>query len=160
MNEQLESKTVSLSVNGQVHTVVPKKHSSLLAYLRNELQLTGTKQGCETGNCGACTVLVNEYAEQSCQLSLAAAEGLDIKTLDGIIETPLGKQITDTLIHYDAAQCGYCLPGIVIATYDEVSNADKPDALNALQRNLCRCGTHTRILKALREIIKERAAKR
>ena len=158
MSNDLETKTVSLHVNGQEQTVDPKTHSSLLAYLRSELRLSGTKQGCGTGNCGACSVLVDEQAVQSCQLSVAAAAGTDVKTIDGILGTPLGNQISNTLIQYDAAQCGYCLPGIVIATYAELRHADSPDAVKALQRNLCRCGTHTRILAAVTALIKKHEA--
>lgn len=160
MNKNSEKNSVSLFVNGQEQSVDPKTHLSLLAYLRNDLRLTGTKQGCETGNCGACSVLVDDKTVQSCQLSLNAVAGRDVRTIDGIIKTSLGGQITNTLTHYDAAQCGYCLPGIVIAAYAELLHSDSPDAVSALQRNLCRCGTHTRILKALREVIKTQEALR
>lgn len=153
MNKQINSKAVTLTVNGTSLQADPKSHSSLLTFLRNELKLTGSKSGCGAGNCGACSVLVDSIAVQSCQPGLSAIADSNIQTIESIIQTPLGKQITAALTRYDAAQCGYCLPGIVVAAFAEIQNAESPEPVRALQRNLCRCGTHTRILKALQEVI-------
>jgi len=90
---------------------------------------------------------------QSCQLSVAAADKSKVETIENIVQTPLGNQIATALMRHDAAQCGYCLPGIVVSAYAEILTATRPDPVNALQRNLCRCGTHSRILTALKEVM-------
>jgi len=153
MNMDAKSDNIAVIVNEQERSANPKEHSNVMFYLRNELQLTGTKEGCALGNCGACTVLVDNIAVQSCQLSVGAVAKQDITTVEHIVDTPLGKQIVEALAHHDAAQCGYCLPGIVVSAYAELLNAGNPNAIDALERNLCRCGTHSRILKALTDVI-------
>lgn len=159
MSNDQTSMDITLDVNGGPRHVNPKSHSSLLGYLRTELRLTGTKQGCAMGNCGACTVLIDDTATQACQVTLSSVAGSEVKTVEDIVQSTLGKQITETLTRYDAAQCGYCLPGIVVAAYAEILNTKKPNAIDALQRNLCRCGTHARILNALQEVISKQDVK-
>lgn len=155
MKTDQESAKISLVVNGKEFCVDPKAHSSLLVFLRNELRLTGTKQGCSTGNCGACSVLIDGIAEQSCQFGLVAAAGTQVQTVESIVQTHLGSKIAKALTHHDAAQCGYCLPGIVVTAYGGFWGVENPDPVDALQRNLCRCGTQIRILAALRDVIDE-----
>lgn len=144
---------IALMVNGTQVRTDPTRHSNLLGFIRNEMQLTGTKAGCASGNCGACTVLIDDNAMQSCQVSLTAVEKSHVETIENIVQTPLGNQIANALIGHDAAQCGYCLPGIVVAAYAELLTSATPDPVHALQRNLCRCGTHSRILTALKEVM-------
>lgn len=153
MSSNPKSAEIKLLVNGSNVHPVRTSHTNLLAFLRSELKLTGTKTGCATGNCGACTVLIDDNAMQSCQVSLTAADNSNVQTIESIVQTPLGKQIVAALARYDAAQCGYCLPGIVVAAYAEMQSVDTPDPVHALDRNLCRCGTHSRILTALREVM-------
>ncbi len=159
MSNQQKSPCIPIIVDGSDVSVDAKSHQSLLAYLRNELLITGCKQGCATGNCGACTVLVDGTATQACQVSIASLENNKVETVESIVQTALGKQITEALIERDAAQCGYCLPGIVMAAYDELSNAKTPDPKHALQHNLCRCGSHSRILSALQTVFKTQEGK-
>ena len=97
---------MSLTVNGQKCRVDPKAHSSLLEFLRHEVKLTGTKIGCGMGDCGACTVIVDGNALQSCQLKLSALNGAKIETVEAVVQTSLGGQIADSLTQHDAAQCG------------------------------------------------------
>lgn len=149
MQDKRKSKEISLVVNGNNVKADSKAHTSLLNFLRNELQLTGCKQGCSTGHCGACNVLINGRLEQACQVSLSAAERRSVETIEAIVQSPPGQQITSALIQHDAAQCGYCLPGIVVAACAEMLCQDSPDPQRALKRNLCRCGTNSRILVAL-----------
>ena len=153
MNDKQKTAEATLTVNGSLVHTDATSHSNLLGFLRTELRLTGTKTGCESGNCGACTVLVDGTAMQSCQLSVAAADKSKVETIENIVQTPLGNQIATALMRHDAAQCGYCLPGIVVSAYAEILTATRPDPVNALQRNLCRCGTHSRILTALKEVM-------
>jgi len=158
MSNKDELKSITLVINAQEIRVKPTDNTNLMFFLRHRLRLSGTKEGCATGNCGACTVLVDNNAMQSCQLSLEAVAQQNITTIEHIISTPLGKQICESLSRYDAAQCGYCLPGIVVSAYAELTNATKPNVVSALERNLCRCGTHSRILNALRAVIDTRKA--
>lgn len=155
MKTDNESAKITLVVNENEFCVDPKAHSSLLGFLRNELRLTGTKQGCSMGNCGACSVLIDGVAVQSCQIGLVAAAGTQVKTVESIVQTRLGSKIANTLTHHDAAQCGYCLPGIVVAAYGGFLDVEKPNPVDILQRNICRCGTQFRILAALRDVIDE-----
>lgn len=141
---------LQITVNGRVHDVQPRPGQTLLSFLRTGLGLTGTKQGCESGSCGACTVVLDGVAVQSCQLSLRAAEGAEVETIEGLTETPDGAAVTQALIAAQAAQCGYCLPGIVANAVAEVrQSGPQADMRRALARNLCRCGTQHRILTAL-----------
>lgn len=153
MSDRQNSKDVFITVNGTKVCVDPKTHTNLLAFLRNELQLTGSKHGCATGNCGSCTVIIDGLAMQSCQASLASVDQSTVETIENIVHSSLGKRITDALTKHDAAQCGYCLPGIVVAACAEVLTAETPDPVHALQRNLCRCGTNSRILNALKDVM-------
>ncbi len=140
-------------VNDRRVLVESDTKSTLLTYLRNSLRLTGTKAGCATGNCGACTVLIDGAAVQSCQISLHALDKNNVQTIEHIVKTPLGNRIATALTQHDAAQCGYCLPGIVVSTYAAMLSTESPDPMQALQRNLCRCGSHSRILSALEEVM-------
>lgn len=144
---------LSLTVNGAPVSVTPRTGLTLLAHLRNELGLTGTKTGCSTGACGACTVVMNGLAEQACQVPAATLQDADVQTVEGLVRTPTGRAVAEALIAAGAAQCGYCLPGIVAAASAAFARdgaaADLPAALS---RNLCRCGTHVRILAALERV--------
>ena len=142
---------VRFTVNGQACTATPRPGLTLLGQLRGPLGLTGAKLGCAAGACGACTVVMDGVAVQSCQVPLSAVEGATVQTVEGLRETPLGRRVTEELIAAGAAQCGYCLPGIVAsATAAFAAGEATPEA--ALERNLCRCGTHLRILTALRQV--------
>jgi nicotinate dehydrogenase subunit A len=143
---------MSLTVNGRNCGVNRKAHSSLLEFIRGDMKLTGTKIGCAMGDCGACTVIVDGSALQSCQLKLSSVFGSEVETVEAVVQTSLGGQIADALTQHDAAQCGYCLPGIVVAAYIGFMKAETPDIRDMLASNICRCGTHLRILRALQEV--------
>jgi len=153
VNDKPKPNEVSVAINGSRVVVDPESHSSLLSYLRTQMQLTGSRQGCATGLCGACNVLIDGVTMQSCQVGLTSLAQSNVETIESIVQKPLGKRITKALMQTEASQCGYCLPGIVVAAYSEILTADSPDPVHALQRNLCRCGTHSRILNALKDVI-------
>lgn len=150
MDEQAQQ--ITLSINGNAIVIDAREHHNLGAFLRNEMSLTGTKAGCANGDCGACNVLLDGAVSQSCQISLTAAAQCNVQTIESIVRSELGKKITDTLIKHDAAQCGYCLPGIVVAAYALLLEKNTSELEAGLQNNLCRCGSHRRILNALQEV--------
>ena len=141
---------LSTSVNGaSVRRLIPASRS-LLDLLRDDLRLTGTKHGCDVGDCGACTVLLDGAPRLSCVTLAAEAEGRAVLTIEGLPHGPLHA----ALDRHVAAQCGYCTPGIVLCLHALLS--DTPDAPEAdlrehLGANICRCTGYTAILAAARE---------
>ena len=160
---------IALLVNGRTVQVAVDRHVPLLYVLRNDLRLNGPKYGCGLGECGACTVLLDDAAARSCAVPVGGVAGRSITTLEGLThsaaahpanERTPGGQGADTLhpvqrAYRDtqAAQCGYCLNGMVMATVALLRRTPLPSeaqARAALQHNLCRCGTHIEILAAVR----------
>jgi nicotinate dehydrogenase subunit A len=144
-----------LRVNGREHEVRAEPNTPLLYILRNDLKLKGTRFGCGEGHCGACTVLVDGRAVQSCDTPLWSAPGHEITTIEGLAgaSTQDLHPIQQAFIDEQAAQCGYCIDGIIMsakALLDRNPDPDDAEIAAALERNLCRCGTHVRILRAIR----------
>ena len=143
----------TLNVNGNTRSVdVRDPDEPLLYVLRNALDLTGAKYGCGLGQCGACTVIVDGSAARSCMLSVAAAEGKKITTIEGLGSPDKPHPLQAAFITEQAAQCGYCINGMVMAgaaLLQAKPNVTREDAQKALAGNLCRCGTHERILRAI-----------
>lgn len=118
--------------------------------LRNELGLRGTRLGCEEGTCGACTVVVDGRAVQACSLTNESVRNKEVLTIDALAADDPPHPLVEALLSEDAGQCGYCLAGIVMAAYPLYGGtADRGALRKALERNLCRCGSHQRILNAL-----------
>jgi aerobic-type carbon monoxide dehydrogenase small subunit (CoxS/CutS family) len=139
----LNGKSVSLPVDGE---------RMLLWALRTDLGLTGAKYGCGEGFCGACTVIVDGEAVRSCQFPLSDAEGKKVLTIEGLEKDGRLDRLQEAFIKHDAIQCGYCTPGLVLAAYALLLKDPKPgesDIRDALEGNLCRCGAHDRIVKAV-----------
>ena len=145
--------TFSLHVNGEERTVeVRDPDEPLLYVLRNTLRLTGAKYGCGVGQCGACTVIVDGAAVRACQMTVAKAAGRNVTTIEGLGTPDKPHPLQAAFVAEQAAQCGYCVAGMVMA--GAAALARKPDltrddAKAALAGNLCRCGTHERILRAM-----------
>jgi nicotinate dehydrogenase subunit A len=142
-----------LNVNGADREVAAEPETPLLYALRNDLKLKGTRFGCGLGQCGACTVIVDGKAVQSCDVPVSAVVGKSITTIEGIGTAAEPHPLQRAFIREQAAQCGYCLSGIIMtakALLDAQPSATDDEIKQALQGNLCRCGTHTRILKAIR----------
>lgn len=147
------SEIYHLTVNGVSHNVaVDYSDAPLLYILRDDLNLKGTKFGCGNGGCGACTVLVNGRAEKSCQLPIWSVENASITTIEGLGDTGNLHPIQQAIIEFQAGQCGYCLPGIIMAA-DELIASDRAPSRERiaarLTSNLCRCGSHGRIIRAI-----------
>ncbi len=142
-----------LKINGSSRLVEADPRRSLLSVLRDDLDLTGSKYGCGEGECGACTVLLDGRAARSCQISVEAAAGREITTIEGLEKDGKLHPVQQAFLAAGAMQCGYCTPGMVLAVVALLAQKPKPDeaeVARALQGNLCRCGTYPRILAAVR----------
>ncbi len=153
---QKRTRLVRLRVNGSTHEVAVAEHHTLLEVLRYQLQLTGTKQGCDKGDCGACTVLVADEqgkraAVLSCLTLAVDAEGKDITTIEGLASGGKLDPVQDAFDRCGALQCGFCQSGMMLsarALLDENPRPTLPEIQAALAGNLCRCTGYTKILEA------------
>jgi nicotinate dehydrogenase subunit A len=144
---------VVLHVNGRRSEVHADPETPLLYVLRNDLKLKGTRFGCGLGQCGACTVIVDGNAVQSCDVPVSAVAGKEITTIEGIGTLDDPHPLQRAFIAQQAAQCGYCASGIIMAAkalLDRNASPNEEEIRAALERNLCRCGTQVRILRAIR----------
>lgn len=145
--------SVTLNVNGQEQAVDADPDTPLLYVLRNDLQLNAAKFGCGLGQCGACTVIVDDKPIFSCLTPIALLEGRAIRTLESLGTTDKPGVLQQAFIDEQAAQCGYCIPGMMMraqALLERNPGATEADIRVALEPNLCRCGTHMRILRAVK----------
>jgi nicotinate dehydrogenase subunit A len=143
----------TLIINGAAHTVNGAPDTPLLYVLRNELQLSAAKFGCGLGQCGACTVLVDDRPVFSCLLPLSALEGRHVRTVEGLGTVERPGPVQAAFEAEQAAQCGYCIPGMMMRTQALLERNSRPteaELRSALSPSLCRCGTHMRILRAAR----------
>ncbi|WP_088342710.1 MULTISPECIES: (2Fe-2S)-binding protein [Rhodomicrobium] len=152
MDEANES-AVALTVNGRAVSVTAGADTPLLAVLRQDLHLKGSRIGCSEGYCGACTVLLDGNPVQSCAMPLEAAAGRAVTTIEGVASTAAGEAVRQAFIAEQAAQCGYCTNGIIMTVTGLMSRqpaTSRADIIAVLdERNLCRCGSHARVLRAL-----------
>ncbi len=145
---------VSLHVNGNTVSVDADPSTPLLWALRDHLQLTGTKYGCGSALCGACTVHVNEQATRSCVMPISAAAGQMITTIEALASDKVGAAVQAVWIKRDVAQCGYCQSGQLMSATALLKSKKQPtdaDIDNAMAGNICRCGTYARIRAAIHE---------
>lgn len=143
----------TLRVNGRTHEVEGEAGDSLLSVLRDDLGLSGSKYGCGEGHCGACTVLVDNQLARSCRIRLAAAASRPIATIEGVAEGDRLQPVQEAFLDSEAFQCGYCTPGMVMATIALLRAHPDPsddDIGKFLARNVCRCGTYPRIVDAVK----------
>ena len=145
--------TYTLRVNGRTHEVQGEPGDSLLSVLRYELGLTGSKFGCGEGYCGACTVLVDDQVTRSCTARLAAVAGKPITTIEAVASGDRLHPVQQAFLEAEAFQCGYCTPGMVMATIGLLRTKPDPteqDIAKFMDRNVCRCGTYPRTVRAIR----------
>jgi nicotinate dehydrogenase subunit A len=143
---------VSLKVNGASRSVPAEPDTPLLYVLRNDLELNGAKFGCGAAQCGACTVLVNGQAVRSCVTPIGSLANAEITTLEGLGTLDKPHALQRAFIDEQAAQCGYCINGMIMsakALLDRNARPSEDDVRQALAANLCRCGTHNRIVRAV-----------
>ncbi len=143
---------INLNVNGVSRSVLAEADTPLLYVLRNDFELNGAKFGCGLSQCGACTVLIDGKAVRSCVTPIGALEKSEITTIEGLgsIERPHALQ--QAFIEEQAAQCGYCISGMIMSAKELLDREPRPseaDVRAALASNLCRCGTHNRIVRAV-----------
>ena len=145
-------KTIQFTLNDAPVSIAVDSGWSLLWVLRTDLNLTGAKFGCGEGLCGACTVLVDDEAIPSCQVSVDSVSGRDVKTIEGLVSDGQLHPIQRAFIKYDALQCGFCTPGMILRAYSLLISNPSPtrdQIVEAMDDNLCRCGAHVRIIQAI-----------
>ena len=145
--------TVSFIVNGVAVSVDIEGPASLLSVLRTELGMAGTKDACEQGECGSCSVIMDDDLVCSCLVMAADADGSSLITIEGLGSEGSLHRVQEALLEHGAVQCGFCTPGLIIATVDLLEkNADPSDSeiREALAGNLCRCTGYSKILDAVR----------
>jgi nicotinate dehydrogenase subunit A len=143
---------MELIVNGERIRVSVDPERPLLFVLRNELDLTGAKYGCGEGQCGACTVLIDSVPHRSCITPAASVAGKQITTIEGLADRDRLHPVQESFIECDAMQCGYCTPGMIlssVALLRKNSMPSEPEIKQALDGNICRCGTYNKILSAV-----------
>ena len=143
---------VQLTVNDAKRTVSAEPEKPLLWVLREDLGLPGTKFGCGTGLCGACTVMIDGKTVRACMTPISAAAGKQVTTIEHVATTPVGKRVTEAWVELDVPQCGYCQAGQIMSATALLTAQPKPDAdaIDAAMRGtLCRCATYLRIRKAI-----------
>jgi nicotinate dehydrogenase subunit A len=142
---------IRLNVNGTAHDIDAAPDTALLYVLRNDLELNGPKYGCGLGECGTCTVLIDGVAARSCVIPIEGCAGRNIVTLEGLGSRERPDPVQQAFITEQAAQCGYCLNGMIMSTKALLLRSPHPteaEVLEALRYNLCRCGAHIEIMRA------------
>ncbi|MBI2210677.1 MAG: (2Fe-2S)-binding protein [Deltaproteobacteria bacterium] len=157
----LKKRLLRLKVNGELKEVATETSKTLLEVLREDLGLTGTKHGCEVGECGTCTVLIDKQPVLSCLVLGVESEGTEIVTVEGLMKDgrphPLQRAFADS----GATQCGYCIPGIILTAkslLDENPRPSRDEIREALSGNLCRCTGYVKILDAVEQVVRGEVA--
>lgn len=154
---------VDIAVNGRTHRLACPTGATLLGALRNDLGLNGPKYGCGLGECGACTVLIDGVAARACVIPLAGVAGRSVTTLEGLADERGLHPVQQAFVDAQAAQCGYCLNGMLMMTVALLAHTPRPterEVRQALSGNLCRCGTHVEIIAAALRAAELLAARR
>lgn len=145
-------RVLSFTLNGQQQELTVEDTRKLLWVLRTDLGLTGTKFGCGQGLCGTCTIVVGRTAVRACQRSIGSVAGEEIRTIEGLGRPDALHPLQESFLAHQAFQCGFCTPGMLMAAYALLLNVPNPtasDVVEHLDRNLCRCGSHERIVPAV-----------
>lgn len=151
---------ITLKVNGTVHTRPVKANTLLVDLLREDLDLTGTKKGCELGDCGACTVLVDGEPVNSCLVLAVEADGVEITTIEGVAQNGRLDRVQEAFINHAAVQCGYCTPGMILSAKALLARNPHPteqEVREAIAGNLCRCTGYVNVVKAILAAANEKA---
>ena len=144
--------TVDLTVNGERHQAEVEPQTTLLEFLRGSLHLTGTKEGCGTGDCGTCTVLVEGHPVNSCLMLVADANGCEVTTIEGLAKDGTLHPLQRSFIENGAVQCGFCSPAMILsakALLDKNPTAGEEDIKRALSGVLCRCASYKKMIQSV-----------
>lgn len=155
-------KLLELQINGKKQSVEADSQRSLLSVLRDDLDLTGTKYGCGEGQCGACTVLVDGRAVRSCLTTASSVVGKKITTIEGLEQNGKLHPVQEAFMTVCAMQCGYCTAGMIMSGVGLLNKTAQPtdaEIAHAMEGNICRCGTHPRVIAALRAASRQSANK-
>lgn len=150
--------TISFKLNGKDISVELAKNKRLIDLLRDDLKLTGTKEGCSIGECGACTVIVNGKAVNSCLVLAQQVDECDVITVEGLAEGDKLTELQQNFLRYGAIQCGFCTPGMLMSAYAlflENPTPSREEIETAIEGNLCRCTGYKPIIQAITEISKQ-----
>jgi aerobic-type carbon monoxide dehydrogenase small subunit (CoxS/CutS family) len=148
----MKEKQITVTVNGEIYTKTVKVHRTLLEFIREDLFLTGTKDGCNEGECGACTILFDGKPFNSCMMLAIEADGHDILTVEGLEKNGKLHPLQEAFMEIGAAQCGFCTPGMLMsakACLDEFPDASEDRIRKEMEGNLCRCTGYNRIIQAI-----------
>ncbi len=150
---------LKVTINRELYELAVEPYRSLLDVLRNEAGLTGTKKGCDVGDCGACTVIIDGKPVNSCLVLAVEVKDCDIVTIEGIQSTPDSLHpLQENMMKYGGSQCGFCTPGIIVmakALLDENPNPTEEEIRFGLAGNICRCTGYTKIIEAIQAAAKE-----
>lgn len=152
------NETISFTLNGKSVSVTTDGQRMLLWVLRTDLGLTGTKYGCGKAVCGACTVIVNDRAVQSCMTTIRSVRGKNVLTIEGLSKNGKLHPIQEAFVKHDALQCGFCTPGMILKAYSLLLRNPEPtreEIIEGMEDNLCRCGAHIRIIRAIETAAQE-----
>ena len=144
--------SIKFTVNNEPYEIEVDANRTLLEVLRDNLELTGTKRGCDEGNCGACTVLMDGKPVASCLVLALDAQGKDITTIEGLATGSKLHSLQEAFIKYGAIQCGFCTPGMILSAKALLDNNTKPtetEVRKAIEGNLCRCTGYVKIVEAI-----------
>jgi len=158
----LTKRLLRLRVNGEVKEVATETNKTLLEVLREDLGLTGTKHGCELGECGTCTVLMSDEPVLSCLVLGVESEEAEIVTIEGLMADGHPHPLQNAFADLGATQCGYCIPGVILTAkvlLDKNPHPSRDEIREALAGNLCRCTGYTKILEAVELAAKGEAAR-
>lgn len=148
----MQKQAIRLRVNEELYDILVKPNSTLLDVLRDQLDLTGTKRGCDTGDCGACTVILDGRPVNACLVLAMKANGSNILTIEGLAEGTELHPIQEAFVKHGATQCGFCTPGMILSTkalLDRNPNPTTEEIQAAIAGNLCRCTGYIKIIEAI-----------
>ena len=159
MPEAAHRASIALTVNGEERRLEVDTRTSLLDLLREQLDLTGAKKGCDHGQCGACTVLLDGRRANACLLLAVTLDGLDVVTIEGLAGDGAPHPLQEAFVEHDAFQCGYCTPGQICSAAGVLEEAraeglalDDDEIRERMSGNLCRCGAYVNIVAAIAEV--------
>jgi carbon-monoxide dehydrogenase small subunit len=163
MQRENNSVKITVTVNGTEYRETVPAHMTLLQFLREKLLLTGTKEGCSIGECGACTVIMNGKSVASCLVLAAEVDGAQIRTVEGEMRDGELSALQKAFIEHGATQCGFCTPGMIMSARELLarnSNPSREEIVEAIAGNLCRCTGYEPIVEAIEAVITSKESSR